>query len=88
MNTVKFAGFDQATDSIPYSPDGIGTLIAIDRLFRDKRKVVTLHPGKKGWVNRISNGPEGTTIETYEPEVSAGKKKKTKVIEVEVDDDE
>lgn len=82
-NTLKVAGIEQ-TDVIPYDPDGTATLVTIDKLLRERKRIVKAFAGKGGWVNRLQPGDEGLTIETFEEKPG----KKGKKSEEHVDDDE
>jgi hypothetical protein len=66
ITSINVCGFDPVTDTIPYSEDGIPTLKYLDDTFRARRRVINLHISKTGWVNKISPGDEGMTIESYE----------------------
>lgn len=81
--TLKVAGIEQ-TDTIPYDPDGVATLVSIDKLLRDRKRVVKAFAGKGGWVNRIQPGDEGLTVETFDEKPA--KPVKHKKVEVLVDD--
>jgi len=66
INTIQICGFDSVTDTIPYSQDGVPTLKYLDELFKSRRRVVRLHVSATGWINKVSPGDEGMTIEAYE----------------------
>lgn len=86
-NTLKVCGMD-SDESPVWSQDGIGTLLSIDRILKPKRRVLTLHIGKSGWINKVTPGPEGLTLESFEEEEGKPKTKKTKTVEVEVEEEE
>lgn len=75
---LRTAGMDMAADILPYTPDGSATLVALDRILKSKREVVTLHIGKTGWCNRISPGPTGVTIETFDDTPKKSKRQEAK----------